>query len=152
MVKRHRSLALFILLVVGIGWTIGATNLPGAWYAGLQKPSFNPPNWVFAPTWTVLYVMIAVAGWRTYLQEETTALPMQLWLAQMILNFLWSPVFFTLHHMTFALAIILTLLAVIVGFIWVQWRENRVAAGLFIPYAVWVAFASLLNYSIYRLN
>ena len=152
MAKRHRSLALFILLVVGIGWTIGATNLPGAWYAGLQKPSFNPPNWVFAPTWTVLYVMIAVAGWRTYLQEETTALPMQLWLAQMILNFLWSPVFFTLHHMTFALAIILTLLAVIVGFIWVQWDENRVAAGLFIPYAVWVAFASLLNYSIYRLN
>jgi benzodiazapine receptor len=152
MAKRHRSLALFILLVVGIGWAIGVTNLPGAWYAGLQKPPFNPPNWVFAPTWTILYVMIAVAGWRTYLQEETTALPMQLWLAQMILNFLWSPVFFTLHHMTFALAIILTLLAVIVGFIWVQWRENRVAAGLFIPYAVWVAFASLLNYSIYRLN
>ena len=152
MVKRHRSLALFILLVVGIGWTIGATNLPGAWYAGLQKPPFNPPNWVFAPTWTVLYVMIAVAGWRTYLQEETTALPMQLWLAQMILNFLWSPVFFTLHHMTFALAIILTLLAVIVGFIWVQWGENRVAAGLFVPYVVWAAFASLLNYSIYRLN
>ena len=152
MAKRHRSLALFILLVVGIGWTIGATNLPGAWYAGLQKPPFNPPNLVFAPTWTVLYVMIAVAGWRTYLQEETTALPMQLWLAQMILNFLWSPVFFTLHHMTFALAIILTLLAVIVGFIWVQWDENRVAAVLFIPYAVWVAFASLLNYSIYRLN
>ena len=152
MVKRHRSLALFILLVVGIGWAIGVTNLPGAWYAGLQKPPFNPPNWIFAPTWTVLYVMIAVAGWRTYLQEETTALPMQLWLAQMILNFLWSPVFFTLHHMTFALAIILTLLAVIAGFIWVQWDENRVAAGLFIPYAVWVAFASLLNYSIYRLN
>ena len=122
MAKRHRSLALFIL--VGIGWAIGATNLPGAWYAGLQKPPFNPPNWVFAPTWTVLYVMIAVAGWRTYLQEETTALPMQLWLAQMILNFLWSPVFFTLHHMTFALAIILTLLAVIVGFIWVQWRRT----------------------------
>jgi len=152
MAKRHRSLALFILLVVGIGWAIGVTNLPGAWYAGLQKPPFNPPNWIFAPTWTVLYVMIAVAGWRTYLQEETTALPMQLWLAQMILNFLWSPVFFTLHHMTFALAIILTLLAVIAGFIWVQWDENRVAAVLFIPYAVWVAFASLLNYSIYRLN
>jgi len=96
--------------------------------------------------------VIAVAGWRTYLQEETTALPMQLWLAQMILNFLWSPIFFTLHHIAFALAIILTLLAVIVGFIWVQWRENRLAAVLFIPYAAWVAFASLLNYSLYRLN
>ena len=133
MAKRHRSLALFVFMVVGIGWAIGATNLPGAWYAGLQKPTFNPPNWVFAPTWTVLYVMIAVAGWRTYLQEETTALPMQLWLAQMILNFLWSPIFFTLRNVAFALAIILTLLAVIVGFIWVQWRENRRAAVLFIP-------------------
>ena len=152
MAKRHRSLALFVFMVVGIGWAIGATNLPGAWYAGLQKPTFNPPNWVFAPTWTVLYVMIAVAGWRTYLQEETTALPMQLWLAQMILNFLWSPIFFTLHNVAFALAIILTLLAVIVGFIWVQWRGNRLAAVLFIPYAAWVAFASLLNYSLYRLN
>ena len=68
--------------------------------------------------------VIAVAGWRTYLQEETTALPMQLWLAQMILNFLWSPIFFTLHNMAFALAVILTLLAVIVGFIWVRWRET----------------------------
>jgi hypothetical protein len=60
--------------------------------------------------------------------------------------------FFTLHHIAFALAIILTLFAVIVGFIWVQWRENRFAAALFIPYAAWVAFASLLNYLIYRLN
>ena len=124
MAERHRSLALFILLVVGIGWAIGTANLPGAWYAGLQKPPFDPPNWVFAPTWTVLYVMIAVAGWRTYLQDDATSLPMQLSLVQMILNFVWSPVFFTLHHIAFALAIILTLFAVIVGFIWVQWREN----------------------------
>lgn len=152
MAKRQKSLALFILVVVGIGWAIGATNLPGAWYAGLQKPSFNPPNWVFAPTWTILYVMIAVAGWRTYLQDDATALPMQLWLAQMILNFIWSPVFFALHHMALALAIILTLLAVIISFVWVQRRENRFAAALFLPYAAWVAFASLLNYSIYRLN
>jgi len=53
MARRHKSLVIFILVVVGIGWAIGATNLPGAWYAGLQKPPFNPPNWVFAPTWTL---------------------------------------------------------------------------------------------------
>jgi len=152
MAKRHKSLVLFVVLVVGIGWVIGATNLPGGWYAALSKPSFNPPNWIFAPTWTVLYVLIAVAGWRTYLQGETTALPMQLWLAQMVLNFLWSPFFFGLHCITIALAIIFGLLAVVCGFIWVQWRENRPAALLFVPYAVWVAFASLLNYAIYRLN
>ena len=131
MAKRHRSLALFILLVVGIGWAIGTANLPGAWYAGLQKPPFNPPNWVFAPTWTILYVMIAIAGWRTYLQDDATSLPMQLWLVQMILNFVWSPVFFTLHHIAFALAIILTLFSVIVELIWVQWRENLLVAALF---------------------
>lgn len=152
MARRHRSLVLFIVLVVGIGWAVAATSLPGVWYANLQKPPFNPPNWIFAPTWTVLYVMIAVAGWRTYLQDSSTALPMQLWSAQMILNFIWSPVFFTLHNMALGLATILTMLAVIVAFIWLQWRENRVAAALFVPYAAWVAFASLLNFSLYRLN
>ena len=96
--------------------------------------------------------MIAVAGWRTYLQDDTKALPMQLWLAQMLLNFLWSPVFFTLHNMTLALAIILTLLGVIVSFIWVQARGNQIAAVLFVPYAAWVTFAALLNYSLFRLN
>ena len=126
-------------------------HLPGAWYAGYRsRPSIRPIG--FRADLDGPLCVIAVAGWRTYLQEETTALPMQLWLAQMILNFLWSPIFFTLHHMAFALAIILTLLAVIVGFIWVQWRENRLAAVLFIPYAAWVAFASLLNYSLYPLN
>lgn len=152
MADRRKPLVLFIILVVGIGWLIGATNLPGAWYASLNKPFFNPPNWIFGPTWTVLYVMIALAGWRTYLQQTPPALPMQLWLMQMVLNFMWSPVVFKLHSLAAGLAIILTLLAVIVGFIWVQAAENRWAALLFVPYAAWVAFASLLNYSLYRLN
>lgn len=152
MTKRQRSLVLFIVLVVGLGWVMGATNLPGAWYAALQKPPFNPPRWIFGPTWTVLYVMIAIAGWRTYLEDKVTALPMQLWFAQMALNFMWSPTVFTLHSLAFGLAIILTMLALIVGFIVVQWRQNRIAALLFLPYAAWVAFASVLNYSLYRLN
>ena len=57
-------------VVVGIGWLIGATNLPGSWYEVLNNPTFDPPNWVFAPTWTVLYVIIAVAGWRAYPRSE----------------------------------------------------------------------------------
>ena len=152
MANRHKSLVAFVVLVVGTGWLIGATNLPGQWYAGLSKPSFNPPNWIFAPTWTVLYVMIAAAGWRTYLRERPTAVPMLLWYAQMALNFVWSPVVFTLHSLALGLAIILTLLAVIVGFIWVQASNDRVAALLFLPYSAWVAFASVLNYFLYRLN
>jgi benzodiazapine receptor len=152
MTKRHQSLVLFIFLVVGLGWIMGAVNQPGAWYAGLQKPSFNPPRWIFGPVWTVLYVMIAVAGWRTYLQDKATALPMQLWFAQMALNFMWSPTVFRLHSLAFGLVIILSMLALIAGFIVVQWRDNRIASVLFIPYAAWVSFASLLNYSLYRLN
>jgi benzodiazapine receptor len=144
-------LILFLVFVVGAGWTLGASNLPGAWYASLQKPLFNPPNWVFAPTWTVLYVMIAVAGWRTFLQDAK-GVPMQFWFAQMMLNFLWSPVVFRLHSLAIGLAVILALLATIVAFIVVRWREDRLAAGLFIPYAAWVSFASLLNYWLYRLN
>jgi tryptophan-rich sensory protein len=135
-----------------MGWLIGATNLPGEWYAGLNKASFNPPNWIFAPVWTVIYVLIAIAGWRTYLQETPPALPMQLWYVQMALNFIWSPVVFTLHSLGLGLAIILALLGVIVGFIAVQANENRPAALLFVPYAGWVTFASVLNYSLYRLN
>ena len=150
MMNRRQSLLVFLVAVVGVGWLIGATNLPGAWYADLSKPAFNPPNWIFAPAWTVLYVMIAIAGWRTWLQENNLAL--QLWFAQMLLNFSWSPVFFRLHKMGLGLAIILTLLATIVGFIAVQIRENRLAAGLFVPYAAWVAFASALNYSLLKLN
>src|SRR4030095_13515073 len=79
--------------------------------------------------------------WRTYLQDKTSALPMQLWFVQMALNFSWSPVVFTLHSLASGLAIILTMLAAIVGFIWIQAAENRPAAILFMPYAVGVVFA-----------
>jgi tryptophan-rich sensory protein len=99
----------------------------------------------------VLYILIAVAGWRTW-RQEINGLAMQLWLAQMLLNFLWSPVVFRLHQLALGLAVIVTMLVVIVAFIAVQWRENRTAALLFIPYALWVAFAALLNYSLYHLN
>ena len=149
--NRRQSLIVFLVAAVGIGLLIGATNLPGQWYANLSKPSFNPPNWVFPPTWTVLYILIAVAGWRTWLQERN-GLALQLWFVQMLLNFSWSPVFFGLHHMALGLAIILALLAAIVGFISVQARENRTAALLFVPYAAWVAYAATLNFALLRLN
>src|SRR4051794_28977474 len=79
---------------------------PGEWYAALAKPSFNPPNWLFAPVWTVLYVLIAVAGWRTFERDQRGG-PMKLWWAQLALNFLWSPVFFGAHRIGLALLIIL---------------------------------------------
>jgi benzodiazapine receptor len=151
MTKPGITLLIFVVGVVGVGWIIGATNLPGVWYAGLQKPSFNPPNSAFPVAWTLLYILIAVAGWRTYFQE-TSNIAWRLWRGQMALNFLWSPVVFRLHDLLFGLVIILSLLLLILFFIRVQWCNNRLAALLFIPYALWVAFAALLNLELYRLN
>jgi len=149
--NRYASLVIFLVLVIGGGLAIGFLTAPGEWYAGLAKPSFNPPNWIFAPVWTVLYVLIAVAGWRVW-QCKPDGWPIRLWWAQLLLNFLWSPIFFAAHQINLALVVILLLLAVILVFIATSWRRDRAAALLFIPYAAWVAFASVLNASILVLN
>ena len=148
---RRLSLLGFILGIVGTGWLISATNLPGGWYASLEKPSFNPPNWIFGPTWTVLYVLIAVAGWRTFFRDRNGP-AFKVWICQMLLNLAWSPTVFRLHNLAAGLAIILILLLLIVTFILTQRSRDQVSALLFMPYAIWVAFASLLNYSLYQLN
>lgn len=149
--KRYLSLILFLALVLGGGLVLGFLTAPGAWYAGLAKPSFNPPAWLFGPVWMVLYILIAVAGWRVW-QRDRAGWPMKLWWAQLALNFLWTPVFFGAHQIGPALVVILLMLAVILGFIAAAWRQDRVAAWLFVPYAAWVAFATLLNGLLYLLN
>ncbi len=151
MTKSRRALILFLALVVGGGLAIGYLTAPGDWYAGLAKPSFNPPDWVFAPTWTVLYVLIGVAGWRVW-QKDANSGAMKLWWLQLVLNFLWTPVFFAAHRIEIALLIILLMLVAIVAFIALAWRQERAAAWLFAPYAAWVAFAALLNGSIVARN
>jgi tryptophan-rich sensory protein len=150
-VNPYFQLVLFLALVVGGGLAIGLVTTPGEWYAQLAKPAFNPPGWIFGPVWTVLYVFIAIAGWRLW-RRDRTGWPMRLWWAQLALNFLWSPLFFAAHLVGSALAVLLMLLAAIVALIATAWRLDRVAAWLCVPYAVWVAFAALLNVSIFVLN
>lgn len=147
----YARLAAFIALVLGFGFAIGFTNLPGEWYAHLNKPPFNPPNWVFGPVWSAIYVLIAIAGWRTW-ENKRSSRAMWLWAVQMLLNFSWSPIFFSAHRIGAALAIIVALLVAIAAFIASQWRGDRVSAALFLPYAAWVSFATLLNASIWLLN
>lgn len=144
-------LAFFIALVLGGGFAIGLMNPPGSWYAGLAKPCFNPPNWVFAPIWSVVYLLVAIVGWRTW-EAGTNRMAMSLWGVQMTLNFLWSPVFFTAQRPLAALVLILILLCAIVAFIARQWSIDRISGALFIPYGAWVTFASILNFEIVRLN
>ena len=144
-------LAVFVVLVVGPGFTIGYLNVPDGWYAELNKPWFNPANWIFAPVWAVIYVLIAIAGWRTW-DIDLHGLAMRLWFVQMALNFLWPPTFFSLHWPAGALAIILSLLAAILAFIARQWEADRISSVVFLPYAAWIVFASLLNLAIVSLN
>jgi benzodiazapine receptor len=145
------ALVLFLILVVGGGALIGTVSTPGPWYEALAKPSFNPPNWVFAPVWTLLYVLIAIAGWLAWRQDSAGSL-IKIWLVQMVLNFAWSPAFFVAHNIGLALAIILALLVSIAAFVALGWNRQRTAACLFLPYFAWVGFASLLNFSLFILN
>ena len=151
MAGKWASLAAFLVLVMGGGIVIGAVTAPGDWYAGLEKPAFNPPDWVFGPVWTLLYLCIAVAGWRVW-HRAADSRAMALWFAQMGLNFLWSPVFFAAQRPGWAFLVILAMLLAILAFIAVTWQRDRPAALLFLPYAAWVGFAALLNGSIYALN
>lgn len=149
--NRFVTLALFILLVLGGGTAIGLYTLPGEWYAGLAKPAFNPPNWIFGPVWSVLYVMIAVAGWRIWEGYRMSG-AMAVWWIALSFNFLWSPVFFGAQVPGAALVVILILLALIITFIALAWQKDRTAAWLFVPYAAWVSFATMLNAAIWWLN
>ncbi len=147
--RRARIYVVFLFAVVGIGLLMGTVTRPDGWYAALAKPSFNPPNWAFGPVWTLLYVMIAIAGARTW---ESGTGGAGFWLAQMALNFVWTPVFFRLQSPKVALVIIIALLIAILAFIAARWRADRISALLFVPYAAWVAFASVLNTAIVALN
>lgn len=141
----------FLILVMGGGILIGTLTAPGAWYAALNKPVFNPPNWIFAPVWTALYVLIAMAGWRQFEARDHGSL-LPLWWAQLILNFLWSPAFFVLQLPWLALVVIVALWATIVLFIRGTWRWDRRSAVAFVPYLAWASFATVLNLSIAVLN
>jgi benzodiazapine receptor len=145
------ALAAFIVLVIAVGTLIGLQSTPGAWYDGLNKPPFNPPSWVFAPVWTILYVMIAVAGWRIWMIDAKSP-PMVIWVVQMLLNWAWSPVFFVAEMPWTAFAVIAAMWLAIVAFIFTARRYDPLAAWLFVPYLAWVSFAGLLNGSIAVLN
>ena len=140
------------LALVGIAALSGVQFQPGAWYEALRKPPLTPPNWIFPPVWTALYVAIAVAGWLVWRARGDRAVPIALWGAQLALNALWSFLFFGLHRPGLALAEIAVLLAVIAATIAACARVRPLAGALLLPYAAWVAFASYLNAGIWYLN
>jgi tryptophan-rich sensory protein len=150
-VKDRYSAIAFLVLVVGGGLVIGSLTPPDDWYQQLVKPSFNPPGWVFAPVWTLLYIAIAIAGWRTW-ERDRGSQAMKLWWAQLALNFAWSPLFFGAHQIGLAVGVIALLLVAVVAFTAQCWQQDRTAAWLFMPYCAWVVFAAVLNGEIWALN
>lgn len=143
--------ACFAIAALG-GW-LTMLGMP-AWYDSLAKPSWNPPNWIFGPVWTLLYLAMGVAAWLVWREQgwRSAALPLGLFVAQLVLNLVWSGLFFALRSPGLAAIEIVLLWASILATLVAFWPTSRLAACLFIPYLVWVSFASVLNFAIWRLN
>lgn len=150
------QLALWIALTVGGGALIGVATQGGGsqWYASLNKPPWTPPGWVFAPVWTTLYAAMGVAAWLVWRRGgwRQQRLPLIVFLVQLALNFVWSPIFFGLQQITWALVDIVALWLLIVMTIRVFGRVRRAAAWLLAPYLAWVSFATVLNAAIVSMN
>lgn len=147
--------ALVTVIAAGaIGTLATIPNIPG-WYAELVKPSFNPPNWIFGPVWSALYLMMAVAFWRILSGDPTQQgrqRAIMLFVAQMAFNAGWSVAFFGMHNPALALGVIAILETLIVLTIMNFLKIDRLAGALLIPYALWVAFATALNIAIVQIN
>ncbi len=141
------------LAVSAVGGLATASSV-GSWYQTLEKPPFNPPDWVFGPVWTTLYLMMAVAGWRVWrVAGFNAARPAFLaYAVQLALNLAWSVIFFGLQMPGLAFLELGGLLVAIVVTAILFHRHDRIAGLLFVPYAAWVTFAGILNGAIWRLN
>ena len=133
---------------------VGGFFLPGEWYAGLQKPSWNPPNWIFGPVWTALYTIMAIAAWLIWKRGGFAGqhVALSLFLAQLLFNALWSPLFFGLRQPALAFADILLLWLTLLGTVAAFWKVRPLAGALLVPYLAWVTFASALNFALWTLN
>jgi tryptophan-rich sensory protein len=146
---------LVLCLAAGVlGSFATAPKIP-SWYAGLIKPSFSPPNWIFAPVWTLLYITMAVAVWRVSTRDidaEMRKRAVLTFLGQLGLNALWPPAFFGLESPRLALFVIIALVSALALTVVVFFRVDRIAGMLLLPCLAWVAFATLLNAAIVALN
>jgi tryptophan-rich sensory protein len=155
---KRQTVGLVVLIALcfaasGVG---GAVTYPQieSWYATLAKPSWNPPNWVFGPVWSALYLSMAVAAWLVWRQGgfARAMLPLALFGVQLVLNVLWSCLFFGLQNPGLAFVGVMLLWAGIAATMVTFWQRSVVAGILFVPYLAWVTFASVLNFTIWRLN
>ena len=144
--------ALGVLCCVGLGLVMaGGTSSEGAWYNQLIKPPFHPPNFVFAPVWSTLYTFMGVAGGRIWRVRHRWPWCFELFSLQFLLNIAWTPLFFVLHRIDLALYNIVFLWSCVMVLI-VMMRMEKVVLWLLMPYALWLSFATVLNYTVCLLN
>jgi len=147
--------SVFICLIAGFIGSFFTSPAITTWYATLQKPSFAPPNWVFFPVWTSLFIMMGISlflVWQKGWDDKKVKIAIYIFAVQLVMNILWSVAFFGFRSPLLGLMEIIilwiTILATTLSFI----KVSRTAAYLLIPYIIWVTFAAILNYSIWRLN
>lgn len=141
---------LICFAVAGLGSLATTPNIP-TWYATLNKPSWNPPNWLFGPVWTVLYALMAISAWLVWKRAGWRA-AILVFVIQLLLNLAWSFIFFGAHQIGLAFAEIVLLWIAIAATIWMFYPISKVAAVMLLPYLLWVSFAAGLNFTIWRLN
>ena len=153
---RWIGLAIFIGVCLGAGGlgAIATTPEIDGWYRTLAKPTWNPPDSVFGPVWTTLFILMAIAAWLVWQREgfKAAALPMTLFGVQLVLNVSWSWVFFGMHQPGWAFVEIVILWLAIVATTAAFFRRSQIAGCLLVPYLGWVSFAAVLNFTIWRLN
>ena len=139
----------------GVIGSIFTTAAIPTWYAALQKPPFSPPNWLFAPAWVTLYLLMGIAAfliWRQGLGQKEVKTALVIFLVQLVLNALWSVVFFGLESPLYGMVVIIALWVVILLTILRFFKLSTAAGALLLPYILWVSFAAVLNVSIWVLN
>ena len=143
-------------LLVGVTGSLFTTaDSLSNWYAKLNKPPFNPPDWIFGPVWTTLYIMMGISAfiiWRKGLDDKVIRIALSCFIVQLFFNAIWTPLFFGLRSPLLGLIDIVLLLNAIIVTIYVFSKISRPAALLLIPYLAWVSFATVLNASLYLLN
>ena len=148
-------ISMVICQCAGLIGSISTTPSIPTWYAALQKPAFTPPNWLFAPAWVTLYLLMGISAslvWQRGLDNRQNRVALIVFLVQLILNALWSVVFFGFESPLFGIVVIALLWIAILLTILKFFRISRLASYLLIPYIGWVTFAAILNISIFTLN
>jgi translocator protein len=142
-----------LLAAVAAAGAAGSVFRPGAWYAGLRKPGWTPPDRLFPVAWSLLYLAMAVAAWRVAVSGAPgTAAGLAFWSCQIVLNALWSPVVFGARRLGTGAVVIVCLWVAVAVTAWLFWQAVPLAGWLMLPYLAWISYAGALNLAIWRMN